>query len=286
MNSVIKYKINFKKLIITFLLFLFHSFNLLGQEIKTEIEKFKYCINDTIEISYQTKRTIDSVKMEGRYFRRIGGPSENSQYDENKIYTSTLRFSFKPLKPGRLKIPKLIVFSESKKIQSEDLFIEIVGKEFTSEDLKPIEYEIGHTFTVNLPDYMNRTSGINDYSAIEYKNEKEDVYGYVIAELKENIGNLPASYAVKTYYEDRIKQFMIKEENRKVSKPQFLKKGDINFIETDMTLFDKEHKKTLYFFIGIAETNKAFYRFISWTSEVNHDKFKGDFQNILYSLED
>lgn len=273
---------NFKRLIVVFLLVLFHSFNLMGQEIKMNIEKFKYNIDEQIVISYHIENHIDSSKMETRYFKKIygPGPSESSKSGKDTRY----QFTFKPLKSGRLKIPKLIVFSEGKKIQSEDLFIEIIGKEFTSEDLKPIEYKIGHTFTVNLPDYMNRTSGINDYSAIEYKNEKEDVYGYVIAELKENIGNLPASYAVKTYYEDRIKQFMIKEESRKVSKPQFLKKGNISFVETDMTVFDKEKNKTIYFFIGIAETNKAFYRFVSWSSEEDHDKLKEDFQNILYSI--
>jgi hypothetical protein len=38
--------------------------------------------------------------------------------------------------------------------------------------------------------------------------------------------------------------------------------------------------------VGIVETKTAYYKVLSWAAAENKDKFKADFQKILYSLKD
>ena len=53
-----------------------------------------------------------------------------------------------------------------------------------SAQTKMKEFKAGHTFNISLPDYMNKTMGLNDVSSIEYKSEVKEVYGFVIYDLK------------------------------------------------------------------------------------------------------
>lgn len=151
-----------------------------------------------------------------------------------------------------------------------------------------IEYKAGHSFNVSLPDYMSKTGGINSDAAIQYKNTVKDVYGIVIFDTKEELDLVEIKFSsTNEFYEDFMKDFVIEEEEkRKVSKPQFLKKGDINFIECDVTYYDKDAQTEIYYLVGIVETKTAYYKVLSWTSAKNKDKFKSDFQKILYSLKD
>lgn len=258
----------------------FHSYNLMAQEIAIDIPKLKYSIDENITISYSIEKTLDSVTIENKNFQVVNRPSSNTKPNYTEV-----TYVLKAFKPGRVRLPRVFMYSKDGVKTSNDLFVEIIDKELTSQDLQLIPLKAGYSFRISLPAYMSRTSGINSFSAIEYKSEKDDVQGYVIFDHKKN-SNLPESYSATSYYEEIIKDYLIDEPERKISDSQFLKKGEINFIETDLTIFDSEKKKKIYYFIGIAETKKAFYRFISWTPEENKAKIKADFQNILYSIKD
>ena len=65
-----------------------------------------------------------------------------------------------------------------------------------------------------------------------------------------------------------------------------LQKGDINFIEADVSFSRKDAKTEIYYHIGIVETKTAFYKVLSYCTLENKAKFKADFQKILYSLKD
>ena len=150
-----------------------------------------------------------------------------------------------------------------------------------------IEYKAGHTFNISLPDYMSKTAGINSASAIQYKSTVKDVYGFIIFDTKEDLGLVEMKYSsTNEFYEDFIKDFLNDEDKRKVSKPLSQKNGDINFIECDVTYYDKDAKTEIYYLVGIVETKTAYYKVLSWAVAENKDKFKADFQKILYSLKD
>lgn len=149
------------------------------------------------------------------------------------------------------------------------------------------EYKAGHSFNVSLPDYMSKTGGINDASAIQYKSVVKDVYGFIIFDTKEDLALVEMKFSsINEFYENFINDFLKDQEKRIISEPLSQKKGEIKFIECDATYYDKDIDSNIYYLVGIVETKTSFYKVISWSSEENKDKFKSDFQKILYSLRD
>ena len=149
------------------------------------------------------------------------------------------------------------------------------------------EYKAGHVFNISLPDYMNKTIGLNDVSAIEYKSEVKEVYGFVIYDLKEDLKLVELNFnSAKEFYDGFMQDFLKDVEKKSISNPVSKKISETNFIEADVEYFDKEANMEIYYLIGIVETKKAFYKVLSWTSKEKKDTFKADFQKILYSLKD
>lgn len=149
------------------------------------------------------------------------------------------------------------------------------------------EYKAGHSFKISLPDYMSKTSGLNSSSAIQYKNVVKDVYGFVISDTKEDLALVEMKFSsINEFYDNFIVSFLKDEEKRIIAEPKLSKKNDINFLEVDVSYYDKEAKVEIYYLIGIVETKTAFYKVLSWSTLENKDKFKSDFQKILYSLKD
>ncbi|WP_157495120.1 hypothetical protein [Flavobacterium sp. KJJ] len=267
------------KIVVTLLFFImFHP--LMAQQITIDIKKLNYNVDETIDITYRIEKQVDSAAIENKNFTIVSGPNISTTPNFSEV-----SFVLKAFTIGRIKVPTLTMHCKDENIKSNDLFVEITNKEFTSEDLKLIAYKTGHSFNVILPAYLSKTAEMNSSSGIEFKSEKDDVHGYVFFENKKN-KNIRKSFSANEYYELFIKDFMIEQQQRKVSKQQFLKKGEINFIESEMTFFDKAKKKKMYYFIGIAETDKAFYQFISWTPEDKKVKIKTDFENIFFSIKD
>ena len=149
------------------------------------------------------------------------------------------------------------------------------------------QHTVGHPIYISLPEYMNRTIGLNDDAAIQYKSEVKDVYGYVIEDNKEELKLAEMNFSsIIEFYEEFIKGFVEGEEKVNQSKPVSQKKGDINYIEVDVSYYSKEAKTEIYYLIGIVETKTAFYKILSYCTLENKTKFKADFQKILYSLKD
>jgi hypothetical protein len=149
------------------------------------------------------------------------------------------------------------------------------------------EHKAGQVFYVSLPSYMNRTMGLNSASTIQYKSVVKDVYGFVIVDGKQDLDLAELKFAsINEFYEHFIDGFLADQEKREVSKPVFKTQGDMSFVESDVTYFDKDADAMIYYLVGIVETKSSYYKVLSWSSAVNKDKFKADFQKILYSLKD
>jgi hypothetical protein len=149
------------------------------------------------------------------------------------------------------------------------------------------QYKAGHTFDISLPSYMSKTGGINNAATIQYQSVVKDVYGFVILDTKEELSLIEMNFgSVNEFYEDFIKDFLKDEKKRKISKPIAQTKGNINFIEVDASYYDKDAKTEIFYLVGIVETSKAYYKVLSWSTVENKDKFKADFQQIMYSIKD
>lgn len=165
------------------------------------------------------------------------------------------------------------------------LFLSVLALSSVAQTLK--EHKAGHTFTIGLPDYMSKTAGINNSAAIQYKSEVKDVYGFVIFDTKEELALADFNFSsVKEFYDNFIEDFLIDQDNRKVSEPVAQNKGGINFITSDLTYYDKDAEMDIYYLIGIVETKKSFYKVLSWSAAEKKDKFKADFEKIVFSLKD
>ena len=150
-----------------------------------------------------------------------------------------------------------------------------------------IPYKAGHVFDIGLPEYMSKSVGLNSVSAIEYKNTVKDIYGIVIFDTKEDLKIVEMNFSsIDEFYENFIVDFLKDESKRKISKPISQKIGEINFIESDASYYDKEVKMEIYYLVGIVETKTTFYKVLTWTNAKNKEKFKADFQRILYSIKD
>jgi hypothetical protein len=145
----------------------------------------------------------------------------------------------------------------------------------------------GHIFDIDLPIYMSKTGGLNTAAAIQYKSVVKDVYGFVIYDTKEELRLVEMNFlSVKEFYDEFMKDFLKGEKNLKISKPKATTKGEIQFLESDVTYYDKDAEMEIYYLVGVAETKNAFYKVISWSSAETKDQFKTDFQQILFSLKD
>lgn len=149
------------------------------------------------------------------------------------------------------------------------------------------EYKVGHTVNVSLPDYMNRTMGLNSASILQYKSTIKDVYGFVIEDNKEELALVDMNFSsINEFCENFANDFLKGEKKKTFSYPEFKTIGDINFAEFEASYYDKEAKGEIFYLVGIVETKTSYYKVISYTSLQNKDKFKADFQKILYSLTD
>lgn len=149
------------------------------------------------------------------------------------------------------------------------------------------EYKAGHVFYVSLPDYMSKTIGLNDVATIQFKNSLKDVAGFVIEDNKEELVLAEMVFSsIDDFYANFIQDFLVDEEKRSISPTKSQTIGKVKFIECDASYFDKESDIEIYYFVGIAETKDAFYKVLCFGSLATKDKFKADFQKILYSIKD
>lgn len=147
------------------------------------------------------------------------------------------------------------------------------------------EQKAGNIFDIAIPDYMSRTVGLNDVATIQYKNSMKDIYTIVIEDSKAELAIAAIFYSSLQEFQEEFDKDFIKEEEKRTSNiPLFTTKNDINFVEYDVSYYDKELKIEVYYLVGIVETKSHFYKVLSWTNLANKEKYKADFQKTLYSL--
>jgi len=149
------------------------------------------------------------------------------------------------------------------------------------------EYKAGHVFYVSLPEYMSKTSGLNTSATIQFKNTIKDVAGFIVIDTKEELELADMVFtSIDEFYDHFIKDFIVDQEKRTISQTKSHTIGNVKFIECDASYLDTDSNMEIYYFIGIAETNNAFYKVLCFGSLENKETYKTDFQKILYSIKD
>lgn len=148
-------------------------------------------------------------------------------------------------------------------------------------------YKAGHAFQVSIPDYMTKTTGINDAATFQFDNTVKDIGGFIIVDTKDELELVQLKFtSAQEFYESFIKDFLIKEKNRTIASPQLKSVDGYSYVETDASFYSKESKMEIYYYIGIVETKNAFYKLLCYGGIDSKEKFKADFQKILYSIKD
>ncbi|MBP1617974.1 MAG: hypothetical protein H6Q14_1801 [Bacteroidetes bacterium] len=149
------------------------------------------------------------------------------------------------------------------------------------------EYKAGHVFDVSLPDYMSKTTGLNDAASIQFKNSVKDIAGFIIFDTKEELefANMKFS-SVNEFYDLFIKDFLEGQKSREISQPTVHTLGQNKYVECDASYFDEESKLSIYYYVGIVETKNAYYKLLCYGGMDSKEKYKADFQKILYSIKD
>lgn len=157
----------------------------------------------------------------------------------------------------------------------------------TSAQTKFETLKAGHTFTIDIPNYMSKTIGLNSAAAVQFKSTVKDVYGFVIYDTREELTLADMNYtSAKEFYDDFIKDFLKGEKNRLVGTPANKKEGETTFVSCDVSYYDKEAKTTIYYFVGVVETPKSFYKVLCWTTGDKKAEYRSDFEKIMLSLKD
>jgi len=148
-------------------------------------------------------------------------------------------------------------------------------------------YKAGHVFDISLPEYMVKTTGLNSAATIQFKNTVKDIAGFVIEDSKEDLQVAQITYSSATeFYEDFIKDFLVDEEKRTISKSESRTQGDVKYVECDASYYDKDVKATIYYFIGIVEPKTTYYKVLCYGGEDSKEKYKKDFESIMLSIKD
>lgn len=172
-----------QKLIVGLCFILLNSFSLIGQALmpqgmKIKLEKSEYKVSDTISLSFETNVNVDSVaNVDLTPFEIITGLNTSSTISKVNGITSTrytMTCKISPIKPGKIKIIAPTIYSNGLKITGEEKYIEITGKELTSEELKRREFNI----FVKNPDKKGTTRFIikDDMGYVEIFSGKRWIY--------------------------------------------------------------------------------------------------------------
>lgn len=164
------------------------------------------------------------------------------------------------------------------------IFFLITATAFSQTKLK--KYKVGHNFFLSLPSYMSKTIdlNVNDLATFQFQNKLMNVSGYVLELEKEQFRLAKIDLAsINIFFEKYIKDNHKEEANRQVSIPEFKKIDVNNFIEYDIS-YSTTNNAEVYYFVGAVESPTSYYAIICISNLANKDRFKPDFQKILYSF--
>src|SRR5688572_20851775 len=100
-------------------------------------------------------------------------------------------------------------------------------------------HKAGHTFNIDLPNYMVKTSGLNSVASIQYKSILKNLFGIVIMDTKEELELAEIMYpAADDFYKEFIVDFLKDEKKRSISEPIRKEINGVNFIEVDASYYD------------------------------------------------
>jgi hypothetical protein len=143
----------------------------------------------------------------------------------------------------------------------------------------------GHSYTLDIPNYMVKTYELNDVATLQYMNAGKEAYVVVIEDSKDQLQSAGLKYVnAKDFLEFFLKDYNNDAAERKIGKINEFASNANNVAQAEFTWKDD---KTSYFMITTAVESKThFYKILTWTIGANKDRLHDDFLAIAKSLKD
>mgnify|MGYP003123999896 CR=1 FL=1 len=143
----------------------------------------------------------------------------------------------------------------------------------------------GHSYTLDVPNYMTKTYDLNDAATLEYKNSLKEAYLIVIPDSKDELKASGSTFIdTKDFLSYFIKDYQIEAERRTITDIATFKSNKNPHSQVEMN-FGIDNND-FFMLITIVETKTHFYKILSWTLLEYKDKFREDYLKISKSLKD
>jgi len=149
------------------------------------------------------------------------------------------------------------------------------------------EIKVGHLFYVSLPDFMERTVGLNSAASIQFISNENDVAGFIIEDSKAELKLAETNFAtLKDFYQFFEKDFLTGLDKRTISTPVEYQENGKNYIEFDASYLDKDMNTEINYYVCLIESRDYYYKVLCWSTADKKDKFRPGFKNIALSIRD
>ena len=143
----------------------------------------------------------------------------------------------------------------------------------------------GHSYTVDIPEYMTKAFDLNDVATMEYKNIVKETYMIVIEDDKEELTSLGMSFTgASDFLQYFAADYYAGADNREMSNVVEFKSNGHGHAQVELTWSDPE--VDYYMLITAVETETHYYKILCWTLFEFQDQYREDFKRIAKSLKD
>jgi len=143
----------------------------------------------------------------------------------------------------------------------------------------------GHAYTIEIPEYMERTYDLNQVATLQYANLSKPAYVIVIDDNKAELKHYDIFFAdARDFLTSFLDGFNLDTEHRKIGEIITYSVGGNNYAQAQMRW--SEPVTDIFMLITAMETPTHFYKILCWTTPANKDELIDDFIRISSSLKD
>jgi hypothetical protein len=155
---------------------------------------------------------------------------------------------------------------------------------------KFVEQKAGHIIYMSVPDYMVKTSSLNDVASMQYMNKAKEAYVVVIEDAKEDLEAEGTKYSnLKDFHDSVIESLKSEDPKAQESKPTEFQQNGNKFYQTDLhaTLQTEDGKDIkVTYLVTYVESKTHYYQVLCWTLASSYKDLVGDFKKIAETIRD
>jgi hypothetical protein len=141
----------------------------------------------------------------------------------------------------------------------------------------------GYTFTMTIPDYMEKVYDLNEAAALQYANFEKEAYIIVIVDEKAALAYYDLNFEGPTdFLQSFVNEYKVTAQNRQVSPILESTEDGINFAQARFSWTDEDLKFEML--ITVAETENKFYNILCWTLSEFTEEVWFDFMEVSKTI--